>query len=262
MRDLGLLRRAAGRGGIRRRPLNRRASVLVVVPTYNECDNVSCVVPLVLEQGPRFHVLVVDDASPDGTGAIADGLAAANERVHVLHRKEKLGLGPAYVAGFRWGLSEQFGTMVQMDADLSHPPDKLPELVRRCDATGVAVGSRYDGFRMTVENWPASRLLISRLGSFYARVVTGLPVRDATGGFNGFRRDVIERIGVDQVRSSGYGFQIELKYRAWRAGFSLGEVPFLFTERRAGTSKMSKRIVLEAVWRVWQLRLLDLVGRL
>ncbi len=242
--------------------MNRASDVLVVVPTYNERDNLPRIVPLVLEQGPHFHVLVVDDASPDGTGAVADGLAAASERVHVLHRTSKLGLGPAYVAGFRWGLSEQFGAMVQMDADLSHPPNKLPELARQCLATGAAVGSRYDGSRMTVENWPQSRMLVSRFGSLYARAVTGLPVRDATGGFNGFRRDVMERIGIDRIRSSGYSFQIELKYRAWRAGFQLREVPFVFAERRAGTSKMSKRIVLEAVWRVWQIRFLDLAGRL
>lgn len=242
--------------------MTRPASALVVVPTYDERDNLPCVVPLVLRQGPRFHVLVVDDASPDGTGAVADRLAAANDRVHVLHRKSKLGLGPAYVAGFRWGLSKRFGVMLQMDADLSHPPDKLPELARLCDETGVAVGSRYDGARMTVENWPASRILLSRMGSLYARAVTGLPVRDATGGFNGFRRDVLERIGVDQVRSSGYCFQVELKYRAWRAGFPLREVPFVFTERRAGKSKMSKGIVVEAMWRVWHLRIRNLAGRL
>ncbi len=242
--------------------MSGQSSVLVVVPTYNERENLPRVAPRVLEQGARFHMLVVDDASPDGTGAVADRLAAESERVHVLHRDGKLGVGPAYVAGFGWGLAKRFGALLQMDADLSHPPEKLPELARVCDATGVAVGSRYQGARMTVKDWPLSRVLVSRCGSWYARLATGLPVRDATGGFNGFRRDVLEKIGIDGIRSSGYCFQIELKYRAWRAGFQLGEVPFVFEERRAGKSKMSKRIVAEAAWRVWQLRFLAVTGRL
>lgn len=237
-------------------------SALVVVPTYNERDNVPLVAPQVLEQGPRFHLLFVDDGSPDGTGAVADALAAESERVHVLHRQHKLGLGPAYLAGFRWGLARSFEAILQMDADLSHPPEKLPELARTCAAGGVAVGSRYRDGRLAVEDWPLTRVLVSRWGSWYARMATRLPVRDATGGFNGFRRDVLETIGLDRIRSRGYGFQIELKYRAWRAGFALGEVPFVFGPRHAGKSKMSKRIVAEAAWRVWHLRLLAMAGKL
>lgn len=238
------------------------SKALVVVPTYNERDNLARVAPRVLEQGPRFHVLVVDDASPDGTGEIADALAARSKRVHVLHRKAKLGMGTAYRAGFRWGLAEGFQTLLQMDADFSHPPDKLPELLRECDAGRVAVGSRYHETGFAAEDWPLSRVLLSRSASLYARLATGLPVRDATGGFNGFGREVLERVGLHKIRSQGYSFQIELKFRAWRAGFPLAEVPFVFEQRREGKSKMSLRIVAEASWRAWQLRFLAWTGRL
>ena len=238
------------------------ARALVIVPTYNERDNLPRIVPLILGQGKAFHVLVVDDNSPDGTGRLADELAAASDRVHVLHRPGKLGLGAAYVAGLRRGLEEGFDILIEMDADLSHPPDKLPALASALDDVDVAVGSRYVGGRITVVNWPMSRLLISLFGSWYARVITRLPVNDATGGFNAFRRQVIESVGLEKIESNGYSFQIELKLRAWRAGFTLCEVPIVFTERDSGESKMSKSIILEAVWRVWKLRLLDLFGRL
>ena len=238
------------------------ARALVIVPTYNERDNLPRIVPLILGQGEAFHVLVVDDNSPDGTGRLADELAAASDRVHVLHRPGKLGLGAAYVAGLRRGLEEGFDILIEMDADLSHPPDKLPALASALDDVDVAVGSRYVGGRITVVNWPMSRLLISLFGSWYARVITRLPVNDATGGFNAFRRQVIESVGLEKIESNGYSFQIELKLRAWRAGFTLCEVPIVFTERDSGESKMSKSIILEAVWRVWKLRLLDLFGRL
>lgn len=236
--------------------------VLVVVPTYNERENLPRVVPLILGQGEAFHVLVVDDNSPDGTGRIADELAAGSERVEVLHRSGKMGLGAAYVAGFRQGLEAGFDVLVEMDADLSHPADMLTGLVGALDQADVAVGSRYVGGRIAVVNWPMRRLLISLFGSWYARFITRLPVRDATGGFNAFRRQVIETIGLDRMESNGYSFQIELKFRAWRAGFTLCEVPIVFTERDSGESKMSRRIIAEAVWRVWKLRFLDLSGRL
>lgn len=237
--------------------------VLVVIPTYNERDNLPRIVPRVLEQGDAFHVLVVDDNSPDGTGDVADELAAASERVAVLHRPGKQGLGAAYVAGFKWGLKYDFDVFVEMDADLSHPPAILPVMldeIRR--GVDVVVGSRYVGGRITVVNWPMRRLMISLFGSWYARVITRLPVRDATGGFNAFRRRVLERVRLDRIQSNGYSFQIELKLRAWRGGFGLHEVPIVFTERDSGESKMSKSIIWEAVWRVWKLRLLDLLGRL
>lgn len=236
--------------------------VLVVVPTYNERENLPRIVPLILGQGDAFHVLVVDDNSPDGTGRVADELAAGSDRVSVLHRSGKMGLGKAYVAGFRRGLEGDFDILIEMDADLSHPADRLPGLVAALDEADVAVGSRYVDGRITVVNWPMSRLLISLFGSWYARFITRLPVNDATGGFNAFRRQVIETIGLDRIGSNGYTFQIELKLRAWRAGFKLCEVPIIFTERDIGESKMSRSIIVEAVWRVWKLRILDLFGRL
>lgn len=242
--------------------MNPAARVLVIVPTYNERESLPRVVPLILAQGNRFHVLVVDDNSPDGTGRVADELAAGSNRVDVLHRAGKMGLGAAYVAGFRRGLEGDFDILIEMDADLSHPPDMLPQLVAALDGADVAVGSRYVGGRITVVNWPMSRLLISLFGSWYARIITRLPVNDATGGFNAFRRRVIEAIGLDRIESNGYSFQIELKLRAWRAGFTLREVPIIFTERDSGESKMSRSIIIEAVWRVWRLRILDLLGKL
>ena len=236
--------------------------VLVIVPTYNERDNLPRIVPQILAQGDAFHILVVDDNSPDGTGDVADALAARSERVNVLHRAGKQGLGAAYVAGFRWGLEREFGVMIEMDADLSHPADRLPALVEALAEVDVAVGSRYVGGRITVVNWPLRRLMVSLFGSWYARAITRIPVNDATGGFNAFRRRVIESVGVDKIQSNGYTFQIELKLRAWRAGFTLREVPIVFTERDSGESKMSGKIIREAVWRVWKLRLLDLLGKL
>ncbi len=237
--------------------------VLVVMPTYNEADNLPRIVPRVLEQGSAFHVLVVDDNSPDGTGDVADELAERSDRVAVLHRPGKQGLGAAYVAGFTWGLKRDFDLFVEMDADLSHPPEVLPVMLAETRrGVDVVVGSRYVGGRITVVNWPMRRLLISLFGSWYARIITRLPVRDATGGFNALRRHVLESVRLDRIQSNGYSFQIELKLRAWREGFDLREVPIVFTERDSGESKMSKSIIWEAVWRVWKLRILDLLGRL
>ena len=237
------------------------ARFLVIVPTYNESENLPRKVPLILAQDESIDVLVVDDASPDGTGEIADDLAA-DERVHVLHRCEKEGLGKAYLAGFAWGLARDYDLLIEMDADISHPANALPEMIRAARQHDVVIGSRYVDGRVTVVNWPMSRLLISYFGCWYARTITRLPVRDATGGFNVWRREVLERIDLERVQSNGYAFQIELKYRAYRLGFSLIELPILFTERDTGESKMSKRIVREAIWRVWWLRLQDLFRRL
>jgi dolichol-phosphate mannosyltransferase len=236
--------------------------ILVIVPTYDEAENLPRIVPEVLAQDDRIDVLVVDDASPDGTGEIADELAATTERVSVLHRPGKEGLGRAYLAGFRLGLERGYDVLFEMDADFSHPPDALPGLIDAFEEADVVVGSRYVDGRVTVVNWPMSRLLISYFGSRYARVITGMPVRDGTGGFNGWRREVLDKVDLDRVQSNGYAFQIELKFRAWKAGCRIVERPILFTERGSGESKMSKRIVREAVWRVWWLRIQDLVGRL
>lgn len=235
---------------------------LVIVPTYNEIENLPRKIPLVLEQDERIDVLVVDDASPDGTGRLADEIAACEPRVHVLHSPGKGGLGRAYLAGFAWALERGYALVFEMDADISHPPDALPRFIEQAAEHDVVIGSRYVGGRATVSNWPLSRLFISYFGCWYARVITRMPVTDATGGFNCWRREVLEGVHLQRVQSNGYAFQIELKFRAWRAGYSLVEVPFLFTERDYGESKMSKRIVLEAVWRVWWLKIQDLLGRL
>ena len=237
--------------------------ILVVIPTYNERDNLPRIVPAVLDGDTRIDILVVDDNSPDGTGEIADQLCERHgSRVHVLHRPGKEGLGRAYLAGFAWGIERGYGWIVEMDADLSHRPEDLPVLLSSAENHPVVVGSRYVDGRVTVINWPISRLFISLFGSWYARTITRLPVRDTTGGFNCFRREVLEAIDLDRVQSNGYAFQIELKLRAWRKGFVPVEVPIVFTERDTGESKMSKRIVREAIWKVWKLRFLDVFGRL
>jgi dolichol-phosphate mannosyltransferase len=238
------------------------ARFLVVMPTYNERDNLPRIVPLVLDEDPRIEILVVDDNSPDGTGEMADEMSRADPRVHVLHRSTKDGLGRAYVAGFRWGMERDYRLIFEMDADLSHHPDNLPAFIEAARGADVVIGSRYVGGRVNVVNWPMKRLLISYFGSFYARAITGLPVRDATGGFNCFRREVLESLDLGRIRSNGYAFQIELKYRAFRGGFRLREQPIVFIERETGESKMSKRIVREAVWRVWWLRFAAMSGRL
>ncbi len=235
---------------------------LVIVPTYDERENLPRKVPLILEQDERLEVLVVDDASPDGTGELADEMAAADPRIHVLHRAGKEGLGRAYLAGFGWGLERDYDLLFEMDADISHPPDALPRFIEAATRHDVVIGSRYVGGRANVVNWPISRLFISVFGSWYARMVTRMPVHDATGGFNCWRREVLEAVGLDRVQSNGYAFQIELKFRAWRKGFELVEIPILFTERDTGNSKMSKKILREAIWRVWWLKLQDLIGRL
>jgi len=235
---------------------------LVVIPTYNECDNLPRIIPLVLAEDSRIEILVVDDDSPDGTGEVAADIARTEPRVSVLRRDAKDGLGRAYLAGFRWGLERGYRLICEMDADLSHDPQKLPTLIAEAGAADVVIGSRYVGGRVNVVNWPMSRLLISYFGSFYARTITGLPVRDATGGFNCFRREVLEALDLERIQSNGYAFQIELKFRAHRRGFRLQEVPIVFVERDTGESKMSKRIIREAVWMVWWLRIQDLLGRL
>ena len=217
---------------------------------------------MVLGQDERIDILVIDDDSPDGTGELADEMAAREPRLHVLHRTEKLGLGTAYLAGFRWGLARRYRLLCEMDADFSHSPEMLPTFIARADTADAIIGSRYLAGRVTVVNWPMSRLLISYFGCWYARTITGLAVADLTGGYNCWRREVLEAIDLDRIVSNGYAFQIELKLRAARKGFNLVEVPIVFNERTSGESKMSGKIVREAVWRVWMLRALDLLGRL
>jgi dolichol-phosphate mannosyltransferase len=235
---------------------------LVIVPTYNERENLPRLLPLILEQDPRLEILIIDDASPDGTGEVADRMAAEEPRIHVLHRPGKLGLGTAYLTGFRWALEEDYDYIFEMDADFSHDPAHLPQFLEAIRDADVVLGSRYLEGRVTVVNWPISRLLLSYGANLYARLVTGLPIADATGGFKCFRREVLEAIDLDRIESEGYSFQIEVTLRAWKKGFRIVEIPIVFTDRDVGESKMSRRIIWEAVWRVWKLRFLDLFGRI
>jgi len=235
---------------------------LVIVPTYNERFNIARLIPAILAQDPSLEVLVVDDGSPDGTGAIVDGIAANNARVHVIHRAAKLGLGTAYIAGFRWALERKYDLVFEMDADFSHNPERLPEFLDAIRESDVVLGSRYQNGHVNVVNWPMSRLFLSYAANIYARFVTGLPIFDTTGGFKCFRRNVLESIDLNSVKSNGYAFQIEMSYRAWKRGFQLFEIPIIFVDRTEGVSKVSKKLVCEAIWMVWRLRWWSLTGRI
>jgi dolichol-phosphate mannosyltransferase len=227
---------------------------LVIIPTYNERENLQPLVEAVLAVDSDLHILVVDDNSPDGTGDLAERLARDTGRVYVLHRAGKQGLGTAYLAGFKYALQQDYGFIVEMDADFSHRPEDLPRLLAAARGADVVVGSRsVQGGR--VENWSLLRRVISRGGSLYARLALGLTVRDCTSGFKCFRRDVLAKLNLDGVHSNGFGFQVEMNYLCQRAGFQLAEVPIIFPDRRAGVSKMSGRIFIEAFALVWRLRL-------
>ncbi|HET8833478.1 MAG TPA: polyprenol monophosphomannose synthase [Gemmatimonadales bacterium] len=233
---------------------------LVIVPTYNERENIRRLIDTVLVQDARIDILVVDDGSPDGTGALVDEIVAMNDRVHVLHRERKMGLGTAYIAGFRWALERGYDYVLEMDADFSHDPIHLPQFLRAIEDADMVLGSRYQQGRVTVVNWPIARLILSYCANIYARAVTGLPVWDATGGFKCFRRSVLEAIDLGRVRSNGYAFQIEMSFRAWKRNFRITEIPIVFVDRTEGTSKMSGSIVREAIWMVWRLRWWSLRG--
>lgn len=236
------------------------ARILVILPTYNERRNLPELIPSILKQHSGIEVLVVDDASPDGTGEVADRMAGEDPRIHVLHRKGKLGLGTAYIEGFRWGLARRFDLLFEMDADLSHDPEHIPEFLEAAERYDLVLGARY--LRgVTVVNWPMSRLLLSYFANRYARVATGLPMSDLTSGFKCFRRRVLESLDLDRVRSNGYAFQIEMTFRACRRKFRVGEIPIVFVDRSEGQSKMNRRIVWEAVWMVWRLRLWALLRK-
>lgn len=234
---------------------------LVVIPTYNEKDNIARLIDQVLARDERLDVLVVDDGSPDGTGAIVDEIKASNPRVDIIHRDRKLGLGTAYLAGFKWALARRYAFVFEMDADFSHDPAHLPQFLEALGGADLVIGSRYRNGRVTVVNWPVGRLLLSYAANIYARVVTGLQLFDSTAGFKCFRREVLEALDLDAVRSSGYAFQIEMNFRAWKKGFRLVEIPIVFVDRTEGESKMSKRIVREAVWMVWRLRWWSIRGK-
>jgi dolichol-phosphate mannosyltransferase len=237
------------------------ARTVVVIPTYNERENIQRIVPQVLG-ATACEVVVVDDESPDGTAGVVAAMATSDPRVHLVNHRPKMGIGPAYKAGFDCALALGADYVVQMDADLSHPPEMLPRFVEMvAGGADLVLGSRYVR-GITVVNWPIERLLISYFGNAYVRRVLGLPLRDATGGFKCWRRSALEAINLGSVRSNGYAFQIEMSYRAWRRGLRIHEIPIIFMDRTTGDSKMSPRISLEALWIVWWLRVRNLVGRL
>ncbi|AEM82850.1 glycosyl transferase family 2 [Streptomyces violaceusniger Tu 4113] len=232
-----------------RRKYGPLGTTLVIIPTYNEAENIKSIVERVRKSVPDAHILVADDNSPDGTGKVADELAAEDDRVKVLHRKGKEGLGAAYLAGFRWGIEHGYGVLVEMDADGSHQPEELPRLLTALKGADLVIGSRWvPGGRIV--NWPKSREFISRGGSTYSRLLLDVPIRDMTAGYRAFRKETLEGIGMDEVASQGYCFQIDLAWRAIKAGFHVIEVPVTFIERERGESKMSRDIVTEAAWRV------------
>jgi dolichol-phosphate mannosyltransferase len=229
--------------------------VLVVMPTYNEAENLRVMAGRLHAAVPDAHLLVVDDGSPDGTGRLADELCEQSDAVHVLHRTSKQGLGAAYIAGFAWAREHDYDVVVEMDADGSHAPEQLPRLLAGLEQADVVLGSRWVPGGEVV-NWPKSREILSRGGNGYTRALLGLPLRDATGGYRAYRRDVLDALPLDRVHSQGYCFQVDLAWQAWTAGYRVVEVPITFVERERGQSKMSRRIVVEALWRVtwWGLR--------
>jgi dolichol-phosphate mannosyltransferase len=234
---------------------------LVIIPTYNEKENIGKIIPLVLEQDPDIEVLVVDDNSPDGTGKIVEEIIATNRRVKLIQRVKKSGLGTAYLAGFQYALENGYDYIFEMDSDFSHDPAYIPYFLSAIREADLVLGSRYIK-GVNVVNWPITRLLLSYYANVYARWVTGLSVKDSTGGFKCFKKEVLEKIGLDRIHSNGYAFQIEMSFRAWKKGFKIKEIPIIFVDRREGESKMSKKIVREAIWMVWKLRFLSLLGRL
>ena len=234
---------------------------LIITPTYNERANIPTLIERVLAQDPRLECLFVDDNSPDGTGDVIAEIAATNQRVHLIRRPRKLGLGTAYRDGFHWALKRDYELIFEMDADFSHDPSHLPEFLRAAEQADFVLGSRYLNGKVTVMNWPITRLILSYGANIYARVVTGMKLWDATGGFKCFHRRVLAAIDLDDVRSNGYAFQIEMSYRAMRKGFTPVEIPIVFADRTEGESKMSGHIVREAVFMVWRLRWWALTGR-
>jgi dolichol-phosphate mannosyltransferase len=233
---------------------------LVIIPTYNERENITRIIGAILEQDDRLEILVVDDGSPDGTGEIVDNIIQHEARLHIIKRPRKMGLGTAYIAGFGYALQNCYDFVFEMDADFSHDPAHLPQFLSAIENADLVLGSRYRNGKVTVVNWPINRLLLSYFANVYARVVTGLPLWDATGGFKCFRRKVLEAIDLTHVRSNGYAFQIEMSFRAWRKHFKIVEIPIVFVDRTEGQSKMSKVIVREAIWMVWRLRFWALRG--
>lgn len=235
--------------------------ILVIIPTYNERENIQKLIPMVMDKHASIDILVVDDNSPDGTAYEVEKWANKTSRVRLMKRPAKLGLGTAYVAGFRFALESLYDLIFEMDADFSHDPKEIPKFLEVMGRYDLVIGSRYvQG--VNVVNWPMSRLLLSWSANLYTRVITGLPVKDSTSGYKCFKREVLETIDLDRVHSDGYAFQIEMNYKVWKKGYSIFEIPIVFEDRNVGVSKMNPGIVREAAWMVWKLRLLGLLGRI
>ncbi len=237
------------------------SKALVITPTYNEAQNVTRLIEEVLQQDPSVEILIVDDGSPDGTAMLVQEILQNNPRVHLLQRPQKMGLGTAYVAGFKYAIENKFDYVFEMDADFSHNPEKIPVFLEYIREYDLVIGSRYiQG--VNVVNWPMKRLLLSYFANIYTRIITGMPVKDATGGYKCYRREVLESINLDEIKSNGYAFQIEISFKAFKKGFRLFEMPITFVDRNAGVSKMSKKIVYEAVFMVWKLKYRSIFNQL
>ncbi|MEF3694909.1 MAG: polyprenol monophosphomannose synthase [Candidatus Cloacimonadota bacterium] len=234
---------------------------LVIIPTYNEIENIERMLRLVPTLHEDLDVLIIDDGSPDGTAAVVKQMKEQDSRIHLIERKGKQGLGSAYVTGFKYAIKNGYDYVLEMDADFSHNPHDIPRLIEAAQKYDLVIGSRYSN-GVNIVNWPIKRLLISYFASKYVRIITGMPVKDPTGGFKCFKRQTLEAIDLDQIHSGGYSFQVEMNYRAWCKGFRIKEIPIIFTERVNGVSKMSKAIVWEAAWMIWYLRALRLFGKL
>ncbi|NQT26530.1 polyprenol monophosphomannose synthase [candidate division KSB1 bacterium] len=241
--------------------MRKSKHILVIIPTYNEVENIRKIIPAVMKQDPRIEVLVVDDNSPDGTGVVVETMKEENPKLHLIKRAGKQGLGTAYVTGFRWALKQDYDLIMEMDADFSHNPKELPKFFKYAENVDLVIGSRYI-HGLNVVNWHFTRLMLSYSANIYTRLVTRLPIKDATSGFKCFRREVLESMDMDAVHSDGYAFQIEMAFKAWKKGFRLKEVPIVFVDRTEGISKMSGSIISEAAWVVWKLLFLSLFGRL
>lgn len=229
-------------------------NIIVIIPTYNEAENIESLISKVLSVYPGINVLVVDDNSPDGTANIVKKIMEKEPRVHLIQRKGKLGLGTAYIEGFKYALTKGFDAIFEMDADFSHNPEDIPRFIEALQDADLVIGSRYlTG--VNVINWPLQRLILSYFANLYTRKITGMPVRDATGGFKCFRAEALKQINLDKIKTNGYGFQIEMNFRMWAKGFRIKEIPIIFVDRRNGVSKMNKKIIIEAVFLVWKLKL-------
>ncbi len=236
-------------------------NILVIIPTYNEAYNIKRLIPEILKQHTNIEILVIDDNSSDNTAAIVENMMEINKQIHLIERPSKMGLGTAYVEGFRYALKGKYDLIFEMDADLSHDPNSIPEFLKTIEHCDLVIGSRYVR-GVNVINWPLSRLLLSWFANLYTRVITGLPIKDSTSGFKCFRRKVLENIDLDSINSDGYSFQIEMHFKTWKKGFKITEIPIIFTDRYHGESKMNTGVIREAIFMVWKLRILSLLGKL